>query len=172
MHNLVAYPKSPLPRGFQQAALPSFQDEEAVKLSPAVFQAVCHNLRVFPTIDLFASHSLRQLDLYYTADPCDICAAGFNALDYYWHDDHLLFVNPPWTLIDAVLRKICTEHSTALLVTPAWTGAPWWPTLQRITQRNFFWKSPLYLDAEGRLRPRPRWTTVLSLVKGRATSLL
>ena len=70
------------------------------------------------------------------------------------------------TLIDIVLDKIQQEHAHVLLVTPHWPHMLWWSALKRMTEKFTTCEDLLYLDVEGRLRPKPEWDTRFSLVNG------
>ena len=146
--------------------IPAFEPEEDVKLHPEVFRQACAVLHCDPQVDLFASSRHKQLPYYLTIDATDVYALGINAFNYEWDSNVILYANPPWTLIDMVLDKIQQEGAHVLLVTPHWPHMPWWKELERMTERFTVVEDPLYLDTEGRLRPRPRWNTRFSLVKG------
>ena len=106
-------------------------------MAHGVFMAMCENLGVQPTIDLFASQRHKQLPGYYTADKHDRKALGHNAFAYFWERDKMLYANPPWSLIPQVLEKIRKEHSRVLLITPKWKYAPWYEDLLAITVRSY-----------------------------------
>ena len=63
---------------------PDFDSAEKVLLCPTVFAAICANFEISPDIDLFASVRQHQLPLYFTADPADRQAEGYNAFNYHW----------------------------------------------------------------------------------------
>ena len=94
---------------------------------------MCRNFSVTPEIDLFASHHLTQLPAYYTADPKDLDALGFDAFSVLWDRSRWLYANPPWSLLDQVVQKIRRDGSKMLLITPFWPKAPWFGPLREIT---------------------------------------
>ena len=63
---------------------PVFDSAEEVSLCPTVFAAICANFEISPDIDLFASVRQHQLPRYFTADPADRRAEGYNAFNYHW----------------------------------------------------------------------------------------
>ena len=151
---------------------PQFGREEAVKLHPRIFRFVCRSLKIQPVIDLFASAKFRQLPLYYTASARDPQALGTNAFNFYWDPQWDLYANPPWSLISRVLAKVIQDQSMLLLVSPEYDQVAWMTTLQELTIRHLVWDKPLYLDREGRLRPKPRWNTRFSVVSGKKAGLI
>ena len=61
---------------------PSFEPKEDVMLCPTTFLAMCQNFSVQPEVDLFAGHRQHQLPRYYSVDPNDQCAEGYNAFNF------------------------------------------------------------------------------------------
>lgn len=84
----------------------------------------------------------------------------------------LSYVAPPFSLIPLVLRHVIHCRAEATLVAPIWTGAWWWPLLQRLLVAP-----PLrLLGAEGVFQPgpsgrvepfrNPRWTFAAFRISG------
>ena len=153
----------PLPQIANNHA-PYFEANEAVMLCPSIFKAMCQNFGVEPRLDIFASRNLRQLPHYITADEMDSQADGYNAFNYFWAPDVVLYANPPWSLIQQVLEKIKRDRSRVLLVTPMWRHADWFETLRGLSAERLYWNQSLYLSDEGRLRPAPPWPTRLTWI--------
>jgi hypothetical protein len=77
-------------------------------------------------VDLFASHTTRQLpkyfSLYHTPD-----TAGIDAFAQHWGRG--CWCNPPFTLIGRVLRHARECGARMCLLAPAWPSAAWWHQL-------------------------------------------
>ena len=144
-----------------------FGIEEEVKLEPNIFMAMCYNLMVTPSVDLFASAKHHQLSRYFTIDEQDSKALGYNAFAFVWSPDICLYANQPWSIIAHVLVKASRERARLMLVTPQWPETPWYHLLKEFTVRSEEWSGRIYLDERGRLRPRPKWITLFSYVVGR-----
>ena len=140
-------------------------------LAPSIFLAMCQTFGVKPEIDLFASRNMSQLPAYYTADPQDSLALGFNAFSVHWDPTRWLYANPPWSLLEQVIDKIQREGSRVLLVTPYWPHAPWFRILRHMTLDRRKWSQPPYQHPNGALRPAPTWATRFYLVDGSQRAL-
>ena len=46
--------------------------------------------------------------------------AGYNAFNYHWDRDVVLYMNSSWSLLDQVIDKIIADKSAVLLATPRW----------------------------------------------------
>ncbi len=64
-----------------------------------------------------------------------------------------------------MLANAKQDHTSLLLVTPEFQHSRWKGLLTELTVEMFVWTAPLYLDEEGRQRPRPRWDTRFSLLQ-------
>ena len=76
------------------------------------------------------------------------------------------YANPPWSLIPQVLSKIVADEVRIMLAVPEWPRAPWFKLFRHLVERQFRVDGPLYLTYDGKLRPAPRWATVIALVDG------
>ena len=79
---------------------------------------MCQNLDIAPVFDMFASWHHHQLPRICSANIKDIHAEEYNAFNYHWDSDVVLYMNPPWLLLDQVVDKTIADKSTVLLVTP------------------------------------------------------
>ena len=135
-------------------------------LCPTIFVAMCQNFNVKPAIDLFASARHHQLPRYYSVDRKDSRAEGYNAFNFLWTPDIMLYINPPWTLLDEVMDKIIRDGSRCLLVTPYWPEKDWYRKLRTLKRDRRYWSQPLYLKEHGRMQRAPRWDTVFTYIPG------
>ena len=51
-----------------------------------------------------------------------------------------------------------------MLVVPEWPRAPWFHLFRRVAERQFRVDGPVYLTEDCKLRPVPRWATVIAVV--------
>ena len=103
------------------------------KLNPQQFQYICKQLGM-PEVDLFASLATHQMTKYMSWKP-DPKAIAVNALQTSWaHKFPYAF--PPFKLIGKTLNKIKYHHISAIIVTPVWQTATWYPTLLQMVIKN------------------------------------
>ena len=138
---------------------------EDVKLDPKIFQRARRELQFKPSADMFASYKHHQLPRYYSR-MADTKAAGIDAFQHNWNLEPTPYVNPPWTLIPKVLRKIIHDRVRVMMVVPHWPSADWFPLFYRLTEKSIRLTEPCYLDDNGRLRPAPSWATIIAIVNG------
>ena len=89
-------------------------------LCPTIFLEMCQNFSVELEVDFFASHRQHQLPWYYSVDPNDQYAKGYNEFNFHWTPEVTVYVNPPWFLLDDVVDKIIQDGTRVLLFTPRW----------------------------------------------------
>ena len=111
-------------------------------------------------IDLFATAQHHQLPWYLSPRTEDPHALGHNVFAYHWPRDVLLYANPPWTILDQVVDKILMDRVRIMLVAPFWPEAQWYRKVRPFIVDRCLWKQALYLAPDGRLRPRPKWSTL------------
>ena len=142
-------------------ALPqSFKQKEEVMLCPTILLVLCQNFNGQHEVDLFASHHQHQLPRYYSVDPNDQYAEGYNEFNFRWTPEITVYVYPPWYLLDEVVDKIIQDGTRVLLATHRWPE-------ERRERR--YWRKPLYLDDSGRLQRAPAWATVFIFIQGTPT---
>ena len=114
-----------------------------------------------PTIDCFASGQNRRFERHWSIDDSAWTKTWDRSLG-------LLWMNPPFNSIDAVVRKVKTDKSLAILIVPGWETERWWRDLQNIiTQRLLLpSKHGLFLQEGTTPMPAPRWNTWAMLVDG------
>ncbi len=102
-----------------------------------------------PHIDLFATYYNKRLPLY-VSPMRDPLALGRDAFSMPW-TNLLVYAYPPTALIPKVLAKWSVDRPRMILVAPFWTGAPWFPDLVALAQREF-----LHLRLDHRTLVQPR----------------
>jgi len=80
-----------------------------------------------PNIDVFADDS-HDLPLFWTYFPSPH-ASVTNAMAQVWRLQQLLHIKPPWGMIPRILAKLRDAKARAVIVSPRWQSAWWWPTL-------------------------------------------
>ena len=87
-------------------------------------------------------------------------------MSFDWQAESAPYANPLWSLIPQVLSKIVADEVRLMLVVPEWPRAPWFKLFRRFVERQFRVDGPIYLTDDGKLRPAPRWATVIAVVDG------
>ena len=137
-------------------------DNEDVLLHPTTFVNVCKAFQFFPEIDLFASARHHQVNSYCSQFP-DPNAVACDAFSLNWRNLRC-WINPPWSLIPAVLSKISNERCSALMLIPLWRSAPWFSKFSSLCHSHLILKGSLYVDDNGLLRPPPSWLSCVGFI--------
>ena len=106
-------------------------------LHPRIFKQIANVYRM-PVLDMFASALNHQVPKYFswTLDPQ---AVGMDAFSVNWNKG-LLYMFPPFSLIQKCLQKIIEDKVTVLLITPVWQSRPWYPMLLNLLyDRPLLW---------------------------------
>lgn len=116
-------------------------------LLDSVFERILSDLGPI-SCDLFASALTARHGIFYTRDPTD-GAAGTDAfslqnwakLATYTDEGSLAvpFINPPFSQLPSVLKKLRTDQATAILIFPLWRSALWWPRLLAPGSQGSLW---------------------------------
>jgi hypothetical protein len=108
-----------------------FHDRTEWTLDQVVFEQICESFdKCKPDIDLFASRINTKLRVFcsWRADPQAIAVNAFTvSLDY-----NLVYLFPPFSIIQQVLQKLEKEEVEAILVAPYWPTQVWFPTVLRL----------------------------------------
>ena len=90
-------------------------------LSPRIFKQKVYVYRM-PVLDMFASTLNHQVPKYFswTLDPQAVGMDAFSVNS----SKGILYMFPPFSLIQKCLRKIIKDRATVLLVTPVWQPIP------------------------------------------------
>lgn len=108
-----------------------FNDRTEWSLSQNVFDEICaHFGHITPDIDMFASRVNKKLQTFCSWKP-DPEAVAIDAFTLRWDYD-LIYLFPPFSSIQKVLKKLEEEGAEALMITPFWTTQTWFPLLQRL----------------------------------------
>jgi hypothetical protein len=126
------------------------------KLISRWFHEACNSLRVFPTIDWFASDDTAQLKRF-CAWETSVNAVCFDAFAHSWAHE-LGYFFPPFSLISRVVAKILHDRAHGLLVVPHWEGAAWWRPAMEMASAIFQIpeKDPFRYPSKPTLRPNKK----------------
>ncbi|XP_033759551.1 uncharacterized protein LOC117341798 [Pecten maximus] len=104
------------------------------QLRPSLFQCIASKYGDNLSIDMFASRINIQIPVYVSYLP-DPQALAVDAFSMKWSNEHgIIYLFPPFSVIDRVLQKLVEDQATAVMVAPIWTTQPWFPgLLSRIT---------------------------------------
>ena len=101
-----------------------FQDATEWQLNPKIYKAVCDTFGTLE-IDLFASWINRQTEKYVSWKP-EPEAFAVDAFSINWRH-HFIYIFPPFSLLTKVIKKLCQDQATGILVFPVWLTQPWYP---------------------------------------------
>jgi hypothetical protein len=111
-----------------------FLDTE-MHVHPHVFHLACEELQCHPTFDLFAStetYQVQKFCAYHFAPK----AFAYDAFSLHWGGE-LIYLFPPLSLLNRVLRKVEHDGAHGILIHPKWPGAAWWPKVQELLQVTY-----------------------------------
>ena len=117
------------------------------------FHKATEFFRKYPTLDGFVSLGKQRLQNFWT-----------KAEDSFMQDwsSEVLWLNPPFSQMDRVVRKVLMEGASGLLVIPCWHRFLWFTVLFRVAGN--WWDIPqeaeFFQTIHGRpLKQRPDWAT-------------
>ena len=108
-----------------------FNDRTEWSLCQDVFNTICkHFDNSEPDIDMFASRLNTKLPKFCSWRP-DPQAVAINAFTIAW-DFNLLYLFPPFSILQQVLQKLRRERAEAILVAPQWPTQAWFSILLQL----------------------------------------
>ena len=100
-----------------------FQDATKWQLNPKIYKAVCGTFGI-PEIDLLSSRINRQTEKYVSWKP-EPKAFAVDAFSI--NPSHpFMYIFPPFSLLTKVIKKICWDQATGILLFPAWSLQLWY----------------------------------------------
>ena len=96
----------------------NLQDATEWQLNPKIYKVVCDTFGTTET-DLFASWINRQTEKYISWKP-EPDAFAVDVFSINWRH-HFTYIFPPFILLTKVIRKVCQDQATGILVFPAWS---------------------------------------------------
>lgn len=104
------------------------------KLNPSTFRLCCQALDLAPQVDAFATAENKQVPRFWSRFWSE-GTEGVDAFARTWHRSTPLWLNPPFSLMGRVLKKILDDQGEALVCAPRWPTASWWPLLRELSTR-------------------------------------
>ena len=93
---------------------------------------ICFRLQATPEVDLFADAGNKRFPIWYVEG-----GVGPNAFLVRWTRDKLYWCNPPFSLLDAVVRKVKEDQCRMILVCPDWRDRWFFQAVQPHVVRRF-----------------------------------
>lgn len=100
------------------------------KIDSDLLQSAFSELKMFPTVDLFASRLNAQMECYISFRP-DPSAHAIDAFSVSWKND-IFYAFPPFSILPRVLQKVKRDQAAGILVVPDWPTQPWYPVMRRL----------------------------------------
>lgn len=140
-----------------------WQDKNDYRLKKKIFNYFVMKWNYSPQVDAFASRHNRRCARFWSWHP-DPEAEALNAMAQDWNVPGL-YMNPPWPLMSAVVRKILRDKARVMIVFPLWKGALWFQALMKVVKRMEVINTSPFVNHEGMNMPPPRWKTAIALVE-------
>ena len=100
---------------------------EEYRLMPYYVQDIVTTTGVTPQIDGFSAEQNRNFPLWWGPGS----PLGQDALAKDW-GQHTLWLNPPFSIMEPVVRKLREDHAHAIVVAPCWPDKVWWQDLMQM----------------------------------------
>ena len=131
---------------------------EEYKLMPHHFRAACWWHGMTPDWDVFASEAQRQVERFTSAHQ--------NAFRQDWSKGQL-WLHPPYSMLEEVVRKVEAEGASALLCVPRWEHAGWHQHVSKHSVgRPYAVSGRAFTDLTGRELPEPAWDVEVYRLQG------
>lgn len=128
---------------------------------PNVYRHVISHLGLNeqPSVDAFAKKDEHVVRRYWGPQ-----GEKENAFDQNWNPERLLWCNPPYSKLQAVVDKMVAEQARMILIVPDWRNTSWWKQLQGFVRSWYFYPRGMnFFNCTASLVRRP------SGVSGRTT---
>jgi len=138
-----------------------WSSEEYPVLSDRV-QEIVQKLGVQPERDAFAREGNQRFEHYWGPGSTE----GEDAFNQYW-GDQLLWINPPYGVLDKVVAKLGKDGAHAILVVPEWPHRIWHREAMKLCVKSILFPENIWFF--GMLGPRRRrslWPVRAMLVCG------
>ena len=138
-------------------------DHQNYSLHHRIYKSVLEHFDYKPTVDLFASRRNAKCARYCSRIQDSQSLGDFFKID--WKQEKG-YANPPWKVMEKVLKKIQRDRAVLLLVCPVWKTAHWWRafTLMQRTPMITISRQQIFSDPRSNKLPSPRWATAFAMV--------
>ena len=129
---------------------------------------VWEQLRVQPTLDMFAADHNHRLPRFWSWNPSPFSLAQ-DAFQQNWSQESqgTMYANPPWPVIHRFLLKARLDRARIVFCLPHWKGQAWWPLLMSLLEYPLLiFHGPAFLDRWGTLQPAPKWKICFGILNG------
>ena len=135
---------------------------EQYRLRPHLLQQVLAMCKVHPEIDAFSCADTKCCPRYWGPGSIDGC----DAFKQRW-DQHILWLNPPYSMMEQVVTKIRANQAHGIVVAPEWPTKVWWEPLQRLAVWRWRLSSGTKVFELGHRPCKPtRWAVQILVVCG------
>ena len=142
-------------------------------LNDNVFQQIC-DIFGKPQLDLFASRLNFKCKRYVSWQP-DPFAEAVDAFSLDWGKEEMLYIFPPFCVINRVLQKIDFDKARAVVIVPMWTTQPWWSKLLRLLTNcpfSFYRNGGTLSHPQRSLEELPRMLLIACTLSGKSSDQL
>ena len=113
-----------------------------------------------PTVDAFASNLNHRFPRFWTKED--------NAFEKDWGKEGLLWINPPFEVMEQVVAKIKDDGARAIIIAPNWPHLRWFKELQKLMVGQYLFgeKEKIFIRNGAEEMRKPRWRVWAYLVDG------
>ena len=92
-----------------------------------------------PTVDVFGTQAMHVCDIYWGDGNLMHKPFLSELFQKDWSGHHLLWLSPPFGLLQAVVWKILIQKLTGILILPHWKGKKWFKDIQPYVVRKYLY---------------------------------
>ena len=118
-------------------------DYEDYSVSMSFFEKICIDLKLTPSVDLFADDKNSKTEKFFSLCYCPN-TLGADAFNYDWSLNGLNWIFPPPRLILKVLRHMQLTKAEGLLLIPQWKTSYFYPVLNNLRNTRVVQKIACY----------------------------
>ena len=137
----------------------NFTENTEWVLSPQIFQKICQVWGT-PQVDMFASRLNHKVPSYISWVR-DSNAIDVDAFSVDWNKWNLIYLFPPFSLVNKCIRRIKRTKGNVILVVPNWPGQSWYAQLRKPLVKDKMTFPP----RKGNLLPQESYQKTSPLVK-------
>ena len=112
-----------------------------------------------PSVDCFASVKQHQPDITEWWGEGSHTVQNAFSVNWSYRRWGLIYMNPPWTMLQKAVDKILRDKARAIIVVPHYTTTSRFHTVMLHARQRYFFNGPqpLFTDIEGKDMPPPKW---------------
>jgi len=89
----------------------------------------------WPSVDVFADCQIHVCERWW--GPGSLLPDAFTV---HWGSEPLLWLNPPFTLLNRVVSKLKSDRAVGILIMPHWTNQPFFEEVKPYIVRKYFYR--------------------------------